>query len=107
MAIDTRDKRASVMSMGFYGVLPTPDNAITQGDRQTVGWIYAGIFNVNPPFVGEVDVYFAPERNPLYFAPVANNLFYDPLDVGLYSAPARNPLYFVPTSNPVYYDPDN
>jgi len=46
MAIDTRDKRASVLRHSQPGVplFPDPDGAISsQADRQLVGTVYPGI----------------------------------------------------------------
>lgn len=48
MAIDTREKRASAIGF-FYTVLPLPDGAIGDRDRQQVAWIYAGIIPEPPP----------------------------------------------------------
>lgn len=108
MAIDTALKRLSVQNYAAPGVaLPIPSGSIGQGERQTVAWIYAGIFNANPSFTGEIDVYFIPERNPLYVNPLGNGLFYDPDGNVVQYATTRNPLYVIPLSNPVYYDPDN
>ena len=45
MAIDTRDKRASVLSflMPWDDILPLADNVIDQGDRQHIAHMYRGI----------------------------------------------------------------
>lgn len=45
MAIDTRDKRSSAINIGspWRGMLPLPDGAINQGDRQHVAFLYRGI----------------------------------------------------------------
>lgn len=108
MAIDTALKRLSVQNYTVPGsALPIPSGAIGQGERQTVAWIYAGIFNVNPPFTGEIDVYFETERNPLYVIPQRNAVFYGVQDNPIQVITTRNPLYIIPLSNPVYYDPDN
>lgn len=47
MAIDTRDKRASLMAAGIdaHIVLPTPGTH-TQGDRQQVAGSYRGILAI-------------------------------------------------------------
>lgn len=60
-----------------------------------------------PPFTGEFDVYYDPERNPLYVVPLANAVFYGAQDNPIQVITTRNPLYIIPLSNPVYYDPDN
>jgi hypothetical protein len=59
------------------------------------------------PFVGETDVYYLPERNPLYIDPLANNVIVDPQSNPVRYLATRNPLYFDPLSNPVFYDPDD
>jgi len=45
MAIDTRDKRASVINIaaGFIGILPLPDGTIDQQDRAVLARLYDGI----------------------------------------------------------------
>ncbi len=44
MAIDTEDKRRSII-----GVLPIPDGeAITEADRKQVAWIYNGLPFIEP-----------------------------------------------------------
>lgn len=43
MAIDSADKRASVLNDGFCVILPIPDGTIDTADRQHVGWVYRGI----------------------------------------------------------------
>jgi hypothetical protein len=45
MAVDTRDRRASVLLLAepFGRVLPHPDGAVTQPDRQQLSLFYRGI----------------------------------------------------------------
>ena len=45
MAVDTRNKRSSAINVAspWRGMLPAPDGAIDQADRQHVGFNYAGI----------------------------------------------------------------
>jgi hypothetical protein len=45
MAIDTRDKRASILMLAltFSRVYPNPDGALTNEDRQHMGYVYRGI----------------------------------------------------------------
>lgn len=45
MALDTRNKRASACFplMPWRAMLPAPDGAINQGDRQQVVFLYSGI----------------------------------------------------------------
>lgn len=45
MAIDTRDKRLSVLGYGLPtgGPLPTPDATIGSDERRSVGGIYSGV----------------------------------------------------------------
>ena len=62
MAADTATKRCSAINIGspWRGVLPIPDGTISQGDRQTVMLMYAGVLatvpvvipDVSPPTVG-------------------------------------------------------
>lgn len=43
--VDTRNKRASAIGMAFaaLSILPAPDAAVSQADRQQVAYCYAGI----------------------------------------------------------------
>lgn len=45
MAIDTRDKRAACVGIdkAYSRILPAPDGAVSQADRQMVGYKYPGI----------------------------------------------------------------
>lgn len=45
MAIDTRVKRSSAINVGspWRSMLPEPDGAIGQGDRQATAYLYSGI----------------------------------------------------------------
>lgn len=51
--LDTRNKRASAIGLAFtaLSVLPAPDAAVSQADRQHVAYCYAGIS------VGQLIVY--------------------------------------------------
>ena len=51
MALDTANKRGSAISTAreWIVVLPQPDGAISQADRQQIAWVYAGIL-AGPPF---------------------------------------------------------
>lgn len=56
MAIDTRNKRASVQAYTLGLQRPLADGAITAPDRATSGWHYAGLAysgTVTPPPVGD------------------------------------------------------
>jgi hypothetical protein len=48
MAIDTRDKRASVQAYLFGMIRPTPDGVINASDRAMTGWLYYGL-TYSPP----------------------------------------------------------
>ncbi len=49
MAIDTENKRRSIVGLGGIGVmLPVPDTVIDQGDRQQIAGYYRGILALNP-----------------------------------------------------------
>ena len=50
MAVDTRNKRASAISIGlpWRGLLPEPDGTIDQADRQQVALVYVGILAGEP-----------------------------------------------------------
>lgn len=50
MAIDTRDKRASVIGFSRPSgmTLPNPDGGLNQGDRQQVAYSYRGIAAAAP-----------------------------------------------------------
>lgn len=56
MAVDTRDKRSSAIHLGlpWRGMLPLPDGALSQADRQHVAWLYGGIL------AGEAEVVTGP-----------------------------------------------
>ena len=43
--IDTRNKRASAVFplLPFRAILPAPDGAVNQADRQTIAFLYSGI----------------------------------------------------------------
>lgn len=49
MAIDTENKRRSVMGYGGAVTYPRPDGAITKPDREHTTWLYAGIPAGAPP----------------------------------------------------------
>ena len=50
MAIDTREKRASVVGINmFFGPSPTPNAAQDQEWRQEVGYGYSGILAAGAP----------------------------------------------------------
>jgi len=42
MAIDTRERRASVIGLGMPVVLPVPDGEINKGDRYQLLGLYRG-----------------------------------------------------------------
>lgn len=48
MAIDTRNKRASVQAYYIGSMRPTPDAVIDAADRATLGWIYSGLSYAPP-----------------------------------------------------------
>lgn len=57
MAVDTKDKRASVaQELGglFIEILPDPDGTIDQGDRQQTAVCYRGILAAIIPVVATV-----------------------------------------------------
>ena len=43
MAIDTENKRRSVMDYAGTGIMPVPDGTIDASDRACIGWLYSGI----------------------------------------------------------------
>ena len=44
MAVDTRDKRASIFGLYLaYEALPLADGSVNQADRQQTGYTYPGI----------------------------------------------------------------
>lgn len=51
MAVDTRNKRASVLgtALSITLVLPAPNSAIDVSDRQQLCWTYAGIASSATP----------------------------------------------------------
>lgn len=50
MAVDTRDKRSSVVgiTLPVPQVVPNPDASIDAADRQHVAWAYSGIAAAAP-----------------------------------------------------------
>ncbi len=56
MAIDTRERRASLIGLGLPGlaVAPLPDGAVSEADRAQLGWLYAGLDYTAVPAVGLV-----------------------------------------------------
>jgi len=46
MAIDTNVKRGSMLTFSDESLLPIPNGAIDQGDRQTFLGLYSGILSV-------------------------------------------------------------
>lgn len=50
MAVDTAQKRASIVSIGLMAIAPgiIPDGTIGQGDRQAIGYSYAGVLDEAP-----------------------------------------------------------
>lgn len=48
MAIDSRDKRGSIIGLGLVLVLPLANSDIDQGDRQQTSHIYRGILAGTP-----------------------------------------------------------
>ena len=51
MAIDTRDKRGSVIGLGLVSVLPLANSDIDQADRQQTVHMYSGILADAPVIV--------------------------------------------------------
>ncbi len=53
MAIDTRDKRASAISVPIpgRGLWPLPDGSLNAGDRQQAANYYRGILATPPPVI--------------------------------------------------------
>lgn len=50
MAVDTRNKRASVLGVGLLAalVLPAPDSSLSSGDRAQLTGSYAGLDAISP-----------------------------------------------------------
>ncbi len=48
MAIDTENKRRSVMAYAGTGMMPVPDGTIDASDRATLAWLYAGLSYGSP-----------------------------------------------------------
>jgi hypothetical protein len=50
MAVDTALKRGSALNLSqpWRGILPLPDGAVTQPDRQVVPYMYSGISSGAP-----------------------------------------------------------
>lgn len=49
MAVDTLRKRASIVAIGFMAAGPSvvADGSFDQGDRQTIGYSYAGVMEAS------------------------------------------------------------
>lgn len=56
MAIDTRNKRGSVISLGILTILPLANSDIDAGDRQQLSHIYRGIASDTPSPPGPTGV---------------------------------------------------
>ena len=69
MAIDTRNKRASVIGLGlmFVRCYPAPDGTIDANDRRHIALGYAGI-DVSDSSVGDTAIPFGPTTS-ITFAP--------------------------------------
>lgn len=66
MAINTRNKRASVQAYTFGLQRPQPDGVIDAADRATSGWHYAGLTYAPPaPPSGGGDDYLMHARHIL------------------------------------------
>lgn len=75
MGVDTRNKRASVLGLTLASllVLPAPDTAIEQPDRQQIAYCYAGVSAMPPVLatpdaicvIGPSDVVLIPEADPI------------------------------------------
>jgi len=59
MAIDTRQKRFSIITLGrtTQPIVLTPDGTIDQADRQSLLWGYSGILWDSPIVVDPVDIF--------------------------------------------------
>jgi len=51
MAIDTRDKRGSIIGIGLVVLLPLANGTIDQGDRQQTAHTYVGIVSDLPVII--------------------------------------------------------
>ena len=64
MAVDTREKRASMVSWArpWTPQLPLPDTDINQGDRQHIAWVYRSVLDAPvvivkcPPILKAADI---------------------------------------------------
>ncbi len=58
--LDTRQKRASgvMPNLSFRSMLPVPDGALNQGDRQQTAFVYAGI---------AASPYVPPDVSPMFW----------------------------------------
>lgn len=78
MAVDTRDKRASVLGLAvatFALVLPNPDGAaLSQADRQQTAFCYAGI-EASAVEISDEDLFAGPD-DPVYFAGPGDELYF-------------------------------
>lgn len=54
MAVDTRDKRVSIVAVSspWRGILPTPDGSVSAADRQIILYYYSGVAFGAPPVGG-------------------------------------------------------
>ena len=59
MAVDTRQKRFSIITLGrtIQPVILTPDGTIGQSDRQSLIWGYSGILWDSPSVVSAIDIF--------------------------------------------------
>lgn len=67
MAVDTKDKRFSMLSFGSGELLPDPDGGFDGPDRQHLLECYAGIaFQGPPPLVGVSEWHWLYRRIPRF-----------------------------------------
>jgi hypothetical protein len=107
MAIDTRDKRASILGLGLATllVLPTPGGAIDSGDRQQTTDCYRGVAAAEPITVilqpSQCDVFRAKAEPPMAMALEEAPMMAVAGASPILTAPEEPPTLTAPTDDPI------
>ena len=77
MAVDTRNKRASILGIGLAAalVLPAPDATVAQSDRQQTAFAYAGI-SAESPTEADPLVITVPAEDHVITVPSGDQIIY-------------------------------
>ncbi len=102
MAVDTRDKRFSMLSMArpFVPTLPNPDGAFsTARDRAQLAWMYGGLFAGASTFVEGGFGVLSDARNYAVVSAARNSIVDSPVRVVTVAGEPRNYAVVSPPRN--------